>query len=266
MSKTNKFILWCVLVAVTSFWMWAGVQVWLRGSLFDIQNTTNLMITSILFLALLSLLSVGIVVFQNRLWSTYFGIIVSVTYSLLFKISNLNLVGIFILVLLFYHAQDLVHGEMNERFKINSRIVLRTGLMNFVIAFFVLASFAAYQSPAIEEFKNIRQLPSSSEIFIKTVVEQALGGQLAEANSQQKELVLNQVTREVVGRVNAFMGPYFQYAPPALAFGLFLILWSVGWIFVWLAVFLGMFIFWILKKIKFFKIEERDVKAEILII
>ncbi len=262
----NKFILWCVLVAVTSFWMWAGVQVWMRGSLFDIQNITNLTITSILFLALLSLLSIGIVVFQNRLWSTYLGLIVGVTYSLLFKISNLNLVGIFILVILFYHAQDLVHGEMNERFKINSRVFLRKGLMNFVIAFFVLASFAAYQSPAIEEFKNIQQLPSSSELFIKAVVEQSLGGKLQEVGAQQKDLVLNQVTQEVVREANSFLEPYFQYAPPALAFGLFLILWSVGWIFVWLAVFLGMFVFWILKKVKFFKIEERDVKAEMLII
>lgn len=246
--------------------MWAGVQVWLRGSLFDIQNTTNLTITSLLFLILLSLLSIGIMVFQNRLRSIYFGIIVSVTYSLLFKISNLNLVGIFLLVLLFYHAQDLVHSEMNERLKINPRVILRKGLMNFVIALFILASFAAYQSPAIEEFKNIQQLPSSSEIFIKTVVEQSLGGQLKEAGAQQKDLVLNQVTQEVVKEANLFLEPYFQYAPPALAFGLFLILWSVGWIFVWLAVFLGMFIFWMLKKIKFFKMEEYDVKAERLVV
>lgn len=246
--------------------MWAGVQVWLRGSLFDIQNTTNLTITSLLFLVLLSLLSIGIVVFQNRLQSIYLGIIVSVIYSLLFKISNLNLVGIFILVILFYHAQDLVQGEMNERFKINSRVFLRKGLMNFVIAFFVLTSFAAYQSPAIEEFKNIRQLPSSSEILIKTIVEQSIGSQLKEVSAQQKDLVLNQVTQEVVKEANLFLEPYFQYAPPALAFGLFLVLWGVGWIFIWLAVFLGMLIFWILKKIKFFRIEERDVKAEILIV
>lgn len=246
--------------------MWAGVQVWLRGSLFDVQDTTNLTITSILFLALLALLSVGIVIFQNPLWSMYFGIIVGVTYSLLFKISNLSLVGIFILVLLFYHAQDLVHSEMNERLKINPRVVLKKGLMNFVIAFFILTSFAAYQSPAIEQFKNIQKLPSSSEVFIKTIVEQTLGSQVEEASPQQKELIFNQVAQEVIGEANTFLQPYFEYAPPALAFGLFLILWSVGWIFVWLAVFLGMFVFWMLRKINFFKMEEYDIKAERIII
>lgn len=266
MSKTNKFILWCVMVAITSFWMWASVQVWFRGSLLDIQNQTNLITVSVLFIILLTLLSVGIVIFQNRLWSTYLGVIVGVTYSLLFKISNLNLVGIFILVLLFYFAQDTVHGEMAERIKMNSRILIKKGLVNFIVAFFVLMSFAAYQSPAIESFKDIKELPSSSNAFIKTIVAQSLSGQLDQASPSQKETVLNQVTLEITKEANVWLKPYFQYAPPALAFGLFLALWGVGWIFIWLTVFLGMLVFKILKKINFFRIEERDVKAEAIVI
>lgn len=266
MSKTNKFILWCVLVAVTSFWMWASVQVWLRGSLFEIQSVTSMAILAALFTVLLSLLSIGFVVFQNRLYSLELGLIIGIIYLILFGISNLTLVGVFIAIFLFYHAQDIVIGEMRERLKMNSRLLIKKGLANFIVAFFVLASFAAFQSPAIEEFKNIQKLPSSSETFIKTVVEQTLGGQLAEADPDQKELALNQVTKEVVGQANSFLEPYFQYAPPALAFGLFLVLWGVGWIFIWLAVFLGILIFWILKKTNFFRIEERDVKAEAIVI
>ena len=266
MSKTNKFILWCVLVGITSFWMWASVQVWLRGSLFEIQSVTDMTILAALFTVLLALLSVGMVIFHSRPTNIYFGLIVGGAYSLLFKISNLNLIGLFILIFLFYHAEDIVMGEMRERLKMNSRLLIKKGLVNLIVAFFVLASFAAFQSPAIEEFKNIQKLPSSSEIFIKTIVEQTLGGQLAEAGPDQKELVLNQVTKEVVGQVNSFLEPYFQYAPPALAFGLFLVLWGVGWIFIWLAVLLGILIFWILKKAKFFRIEERDVKAETIVI
>jgi len=51
-----------------------------------------------------------------------------------------------------------------------------------------------------------------------------------------------------------------------LAFGLFLILWGLSWIFIWLSVLLGMLIFWILKKTKVVSIEERDIKAEVLIL
>ncbi len=255
-----------MLVAITSFWMWAGVQVWLRGSLFDVSDGRNLAILGALFIVLLSLLSVGFIIFQNRLWSVYFSLIVCGTFLALFRLSNINLVGFFILVFLFYQAQDIVIGEALERIKINPRLLVKKSLASLVLAFFVLISFAAYESTGIEQFNNIQKLPSSSEVFIKTIVEQTLGGQLAEASPQQKDLVFSQVTQEVIREANTFLGPYFEYAPPALAFGLFLVLWGVGWIFIWLSVFAGMGIFWILKRVKFFRVEEYNIKAERLVI
>lgn len=255
-----------MLVAVTSFWMWVNAQIWLKGPLLEKQDINNLIILGALFIMLLALSALGLLFFRNRLESVCLGLIVGITYSMLFGVSNLNLVGIFILVLLFYQAQDIVIGEARERIKINSRLLVKKSLASLVLAFFILMSFAAYQSPAIEQFKNIQKLPSSSEVFIKTIVEQTLGGQLAEASPRQKDLVFNQVTQEVVREANTFLGPYFEYAPPALAFGLFLVLWGVSWIFIWLAVFLGMLLFWILKLVKFFKIEEKDVKAETIVI
>ena len=242
--------------------MWAGVQSWLRGSLFEVNNYTNLTITAGLFIALMAILSVGLYVFHSRSSSLYFALITAGTYSLLFKISNLNLVGLFIMVMLFIHAEDIVAKEMKERIKMNPMALTRKGLTNFILAFFILISFAAYQSPAIESFKNIQKLPSSSEIFIKTVVENTVGAQIDSSSSAEKHLVLNQVSAETIHKANTFLEPYFQYAPPALAFGLFLVLWGVGWIFIWLSVFVGVFVFWILKKTKFLHIEERDVKAE----
>ena len=266
MTKNHKFILWCVFVAVTSFWMWVSTHSWLQGSLLDIQNRANLAILSSLFVVLLVILSMGLILFRDSLWSVFLGLIVGMTYSLVFGISNLNLVGIFILVLLFYYAQDIVRGEIDERIKMNSRILIKKGMGSFITAFFVLASFAAYQSPAIETFKDIKELPSSSNVFIKSIVAQTLSGQLDEASPSQKETVLNQVTQEITREANRALQPYFQYAPPALAFGLFLVLWGVGWIFVWIAVLFGILLFKILQKTKFFKIEERDIKAEGIII
>lgn len=266
MSRVNKFILWCVLVAVTSFWMWVGVHTWLQGSLFEIRGEVNLAILSGLFIVLLTLLSIGLILFQNRLRSVYLGLASGITYLLVFGINNVNLVGTFILVMLFYHAQDIVHGEIKERIKMNSRLLIRKGLMNFIVAFFILLSFAAYQSPAIESFKNITELPSSTDVFIKSITEQTLGGQLQEASPEQKEFVLNQVTEEIRREANLWLKPYFQYVPPALAFGLFLVLWGLGWVFVWLTMLVGMLFFQVLKKINFLRIGERDVKAEQIVI
>ena len=255
-----------MLVAITSFWMWAGVQAWLRGSLFELQNNNILTLLVILLVVLFTLLAAGLILFQNRLWSVYLGLISGITFLILFGISNLNLVGVFILVMLFYHAQDIVQGEVATRLKFNPRLLVRKGLANFVVAFFVLISFAAFQSPAIESFKEINELPSSTSVFIKNIAGQTLSGQLAQATPQQKEAILSQITQEIAREANLFLASYFQYAPPALAFGLFLVLWGVSWIFIWLAVFLGVLTFWILRKTKFVRIEERDVKAETLVV
>src|SRR3990167_10570271 len=138
MSKTNKFIIWCVLVAITSFWMWASIHTWFQGSLFEKQNKTNLAISGGLFVVLLSLLAMGLILFQNRLWAVCLGLIVGVTYSLIFGVSNINLVGIFILVMLFFQAQDIVSGEINERIKMKSRLLVKKGLASFIVAFFIL--------------------------------------------------------------------------------------------------------------------------------
>ena len=246
--------------------MWAGAKSWLSGSLFDNNNLDNFGIFAGLSIVLLCLLSLGAIFFRGKKEALIFSGIIGLMFFAVFGISNFYLVGVTLLILLFISVDDMVSGEIGERIKMNSRILIRKGLTNFVLGLFILVSFAAYHSPAIESFKDITELPSASTVFINTIVEQTLSGQLAQVESGQKELVLNQVTSEVVREANLFLEPYFQYAPPALAFGLFLVLWGVSWIFIWLAVFLGLLMFQILKKVKFFKIEEIDVKAERLII
>ena len=262
MSKTNKFILWCVMVAVASFWVWAGAVSWLSKPLFDQENLNNFGVFAIVLIVLLCLLSFGFILFKGKKESLVLSGIVGATFFSVFGVSNFYLLGVTILVLLFIHSDDVVSGEIRERLKINPRILLRKSLPNLVLGLFVLISFAAFYSPAIESYKNLQELPSASNVFIKNIVEQTLSGQLAQIENQQKEIVLNQVTQEIIKEANLWLEPYFQFAPPALAFGLFLVLWGVGWIFIWLAVFLGILVFQILKKTKFFNIEEYDIKAQ----
>lgn len=262
MSKLNKFILWCVLVAIASFWMWAGAASWLSKPLFDQDNLNNFGVFASVLVVLLCLLSLGFILFKGKKESLVLSGVVGVTFFSIFGIANFYLLGVTILILLFIYSDDVVSGEISERLKMNSRLLIRKSLPNLVLGVFTLISFAAYYSPAIESYRNLQELPSASNVFIKNIVEQTLGGQLDQTGTQQKEVVLNQVTQEVIKEANLWLEPYFQYAPPALAFGLFLVLWGVGWIFIWLAVFLGILFFWILRKTKFFIIEEYDVKAQ----
>ncbi|OGN07388.1 MAG: hypothetical protein A3B86_01405 [Candidatus Yanofskybacteria bacterium RIFCSPHIGHO2_02_FULL_38_22b] len=246
--------------------MWAGAASWLSNPLFDQNNLNNFGIFAGVMIVLLCLLSLGFIFFRGKKESLILSGIIGATFFTVFGVSNFYLLGVTILILLFIHSDDMVSGEINERLKMNSRILIRKSLANLVLSLFILISFAAFYSPAIESYKNLQELPSASTVFIKNIIEQTLGGQLAQVESQQKDVVLNQVTSEVIREANLFLEPYFDYAPPVLAFGLFLVLWGVGWIFIWLALFIGLLLFQILKKAKFFKIEERDVKAEVLTI
>ena len=103
---------------------------------------------------------------------------------------------------------------------------------------------------------------------MRSVVESVIGTTETRKKTEntEKEKIVNEITSNVFQQLNSFLKPYFRYAPPLLAFGLFLILWGLSWFFVWLSVLVGMGIFWILKKTGIVRIEEKDVKAEVLIV
>ena len=63
-----------------------------------------------------------------------------------------------------------------------------------------------------------------------------------------------------------FSNPAFKYTPPILSFTLFLILIGLSWIFAWLAMAMGLIFILDIKKTKMVKVEERDTKAEVLIV
>ena len=202
--------------------------------------------------------------FRKKRWALVTSGIVGIIFLLFFEWTYINLVGVLIAMSLFEYARFAGVEEIDQRTKINSRTIVRRGATGVVLAFFVLVSFAAYQSPVATGIAETEQLPSVTQQLMRSVVDSVIGSQIPAG--PEKEGVISQVTNETFQQINGILKPYLQYAPPLLAFGLFLILWGLSWIFVWLSVLVGMGIFWILKKTEMIKIEERDVKAEILII
>jgi len=216
------------------------------------------------FVVLVSIVSLILAIFRKKRWELVTSGIVGIIFLLFFGWTYINLIGVLIAMSLFEYARFAGVEEIDQRTKINSRMIVRRGAVGVVLAFFVLVSFAAYQSPVAAGIAEAEQLPSATQQLMRSVVDSVIGGQIPVG--PEKEGVLNQIANETIQQFNSILKPYFQYAPPLLAFGLFLILWGLSWIFVWLAVLVGMGIFWIVKKTEMIKIEERDVKAEILII
>jgi ABC-type multidrug transport system fused ATPase/permease subunit len=214
---------------------------------------------------LVSVVSLALALFREKKWALAMAGMVGLVFIALFGIAYVNLIGVGITAILFIYARQSGIEEIDQRTKINSRMIARRAVPAVIMSFFVLVSFAAFQSPVAKGIAEAEQLPLASQQLMRSIIDSVIDGQI-EASGQEKENIINQVSNETFKQINNILKPYFQYAPPLLAFGLFLILWGLNWIFVWLSVLLGVGIFWLLRRTGFVRIEERDIKAEVLII
>ena len=263
MAKSYKLAVWHGVVLVLSLMFW-GYGGRVSGDVLSGNSFDGL---AVLYLVLLlTVVVMGIALFQKKVWALTLCGIVGAIYLFQFGFTQLNLLGAGIFLLLGLYSSANSGTEISQRTKVNIRRIIQHGSMPIIIGLFILVSFAVYQSPFAEELEKSEKLPSASQNFIRSIVEQTVGRQVQTNNEAEKQNIITQITNETFGEINIFLKPYFQYAPPLLAFGLFLILWGLSWIFIWLSVLLGMLIFWILKKTGIVKIVERDVKAEMLII
>lgn len=260
---TIKLIIWHAVVLILALMFWGyGSRISsdaLFGKSFDGMAVLYLVV-------LLTAVVMGIALFQKKIWTLTLSGVVGLIYLFQFSFTPLNLLGAGIFLLLGLYSLMNSRTEISQRTKINIRRIIQHGSMPVIMGLFILISFAAYQSSSVQKLKNANRLPSQTEVFIHSVVENTIGRQIPTTNLAEKKSIINQVTQETFNQINAFFKPYFQYAPSVLALGLFLILWGFSWIFIWLSAFVGMLIFWILKKAGVVGIEERDVKAEVLVI
>lgn len=263
MNKYYKIIIWHVVVLILAWMFWNyGKHV---SS--DVLSGTSFDGLAVLYLVLLlTAVVMGIALFQKKVWALTLSGIVGGIYLFQFGFIGLNLLGVGIFLLLGLYSLANSGSEISQRTKINIRRIIQAGAWPMIMGLFVLISFAVYQSPFAEELEKSERLPSASQNFIRSIVEKIVGVQIPSASEREKQGIINQITQETFNQFNTSLKPYFQYAPPILAFGSFLILWGLSWIFIWLSVLLAMLIFWILKKTKVVKVEEKEVKVEVLVI
>lgn len=217
------------------------------------------------FLWSVALIGVGYVLFKHRAWPATISAIVGMLFLLMFGFTGLNITAIVIFWLCNVWAHERAMSDVTERIKLNMTRTFAVSLMPIVLGFFIIASFGAYQSDLADQIKAANKLPSQAEVLFHQAIDKFFGPKLGPDNSKQRQVAVNEVSVGTFQSVNDFLMPYFRWAPPVLAFGLFLILWGLSWIFVYGAVLIALIIFWILKKTRVVRIEEKDVKAEVLI-
>jgi len=237
-----------------------------RSVSFNVITGLNFSLSAgLVFVFLVSSIALGYVLFPARRWAISISAIVGLLFLVFFGFTWLNLLAVFGFWLLNFYSATNVKNEMTGRTKLNTRIALMSGLYPIIIGFFLMISFAAYQSQIVKDIEKTERLPSQIQTFIQQVSGQMFGSNI-EGSPKQKQAILNQIAGEAYTGINNFFHPYFKYAPPVLSFALFLILIGLSWIFAWITMAVGLVLFWILKKTGVVRIEERDVKAEVLIV
>src|SRR5205814_516175 len=118
----------------------------------------------------------------------------------------------------------------------------------------IMISFAYYLSPGVQASAKTDKLPPTFAEIVKKTVYGFTEQQASSLSPAEKQTLVSQATDQVLGRITEFLRPYFKYLPPVIAFGLFLILQAMGFVFVWFSVWLAMLIFFMLKKSGFIRI------------
>ncbi len=262
MSKNYKILIWHLAVAVFSFWMWS------YSSSVSFNGVTGLnfnLMAGLSFILLTTTVVVGYMIFSARRLALSVSTIVGLSFMAFLGFSWLNFLAVIGFYLFNLYAATHIKGEMIGRVKLNIRTALMAGLYPVIIGLFLMISFAAYQSQLAKDIESTQKLPSQVQTFFHQISSQMYSNKI-EGTPKQKQAIFNQVATEAYSAVNNFFRPYFRYAPPLLSFALFLLLFGLSWIFAWLGVAIGLMLFWVLKKTRMVRIEERDVRAQVLVV
>ncbi len=261
MNNKNLGIIIFVTVLSILFWYLADKWILSPTRLGDIQLWVSLLVS---FIVLVSSLVIAFLILSKHLFKLTLIILVAVPFFIFFKFSFYYLLSVTLMFWLMVYSIKVIKEEAVERSKINIRLILRRGLPPLLTGFFIMISFAYFLSPAVQSIAETKELPPTFNQAVREVFDVMFKGDLEQLTPVQREQSGNRFVSEFVGEANRIIKPFFNYLPPMISFGLFLVLQGLSFLFIWLAIPIGMVIFGILKKLNFFKIKEVQVKSEML--
>lgn len=157
-------------------------------------------------------------------------------------------------------ARQAIQSEIQNRLKFDLHSVLHSGLGRFITSILILISFAYFLNSGVREAAERRELPGPVRQTVQTVV----GSYIGENLERQNPSLRAEATEKILSEVTNFLKPYFVFIPPVLAFGLFLILQGLSFIFVWLGILVAMLIFWVLKILKLVTMKKETREVEVI--
>jgi len=167
---------------------------------------------------------------------------------------------------LWYLSSRRIRNDLTDRHKVRVSTSLGAGISPAILGTFLMLSLGFYLLPAYHSV-GASDVSTGIQGQIRSTYENpAVKQQLDQLPATQRAQVESDLSKNVDSWVKRFLGPLGPFLPPLLAFGLFLVLWSTLFIFRELSIWLGVILLWLLRSVGFVHVEEKDVKAEVLVL
>lgn len=174
-------------------------------------------------------------------------------------VSALPIFGLF-----WWEAARRIRADLIDRRRLRVYAILGSGMKFILFGVFLMVSVGFYLLPSSQQ-SGVASVSEGIQSSLDNAYEAPLvEQQLAELPSAVRSQFKRELAASIDKTVRAYLGPFASFIPPMLAFGLFLVLWSLSFVFRELALGLGMLLFWALRTSGFVRIKEQDIKAEVL--
>lgn len=247
MNSSAKSILLLGLVATAAFLFWLWAEPWIANP-FQLSQT-GIWLKPLFTLGFLTaFVGFSFLLIKNGWLKFAASVLAGLPFILVFDFNKFYLVAFALIVLLHNSAAKKIGKQVTERVKIDIREIMGHGLPSVITPILLLVSFAFFFSPGLQASAARQELPPTAKEVVSRVVIGLLGGELEQLPPQERQQTERQLVERVFNQFNQILGPYFKFLPPILAFGLFLILQGLSFIFVWLGTLIAMLLFWVFKK------------------
>lgn len=258
MTKKISIIAAVTIIAIL---FWLSLVPWLReGAKF--QHVSVWLPPLLALCVLAGSMAIGILLLDQKRWWALMAFLAGAPILVLFGIQYIYLVFLGFLALFVLVAGHNMKRELLERYKLDVGVMARAGMRSIVMPFLIGISFVYYFSPQLQTRAKDGLFPQSFQQTIAVGVQKFVEGSGEAPPGYNTKTAANQAVDNTFGRINTYLRPYQAYLPPLLAFGLFIILLGLGFLFNWLGTLVARLWFVILRKSGFVIIEEKDVKAE----
>lgn len=250
-------------VGVVGFWFWVVANQWVHSDVkFALVSAWIGPLVAIVVAS--AVIAVAFLILPTFGWKWIVSWIVAAEFLLIFGATWLNAIACGVIILLTIYSIKIIEIEAWERTHLHMYLILRRGLSFVILPLLIAISFGYYQSPALVRRTQANIVSPTLEQVMSFTADTFLKSQGEALTARQQEEAQKQITNKSVQLLSYYANEYFPFLPPVLAFGMFLILWGLAYVFIYLSVLIGILLFWILRATKFVRIEIVNMPSEFI--